>query len=218
MPKIEKVDTTHIRIETELKARLDALATGNESARDVIRRLLNWYEAEEKGISTVQEEVTPVTLADIRQIIREELTALTPVNRLNNDVPGEVVTPVTEEVNDPLPTVNTHSTVRKSEEESTLTEVSSECHDDSKGLWKRSDDITGMIALKVAISEYTGMELSSDGHDKQTYDKVAAMIRRACKAGKITKGPLIGRDSYINADEFRIWVASNPYKESKISE
>ena len=66
MPKIEKVETTHIRIETELKTRLDALAQGNESARDVIRRLLTRYESEERGIPTQAEEA--LSLDGIRQV------------------------------------------------------------------------------------------------------------------------------------------------------
>jgi len=216
MPKIEKVPTTHIRIENELKARLDALATGNESARDVIRRLLNWYESSEAGIPVKQQEEAPVTLADIRQIIREEIGALTPVNRVGIAYSPAALTGVTgdgQTVNSLLTDTGAHRPIRKQEDAPARTEVSFFADDESTDPWTPSDDIEGMIPLKVAISEYAGEDIPSVGPSKQKYEKIAQKIRRACSAGKITKGPQKGRDSFINAEEFRAWAALNPYNE-----
>lgn len=92
MPKIERCDTTHIRVEVDVKNRLDALAQNNESARDVIKRLLEKYEDEFRGTPPYfKEEI--ISLEDIRRVIREEMMMLPIVSDIKNkDVTQDIDT------------------------------------------------------------------------------------------------------------------------------
>lgn len=181
MPRMEKVDTTHIRIERDTNTRLEALARevtdpitgkkGKESARDVINRLLMRYEVEELGKEYCEPEA--LTLDDIRKVVREEIEA-----RLTQLPPD--------------------TTPKRASTPKTVT----------RNLPDGNNPVTDeLICTKEAVFLWLGHEIPTDGNE---YDKFAKRVRTFVKKQGLEKKAQIGRDVYYPRESIIQFIKDNP--------